>query len=79
MIRILKENDKTVGSSTPELTLADYPTVDDPVRNDSLKSSDRLKQEIECMEFIEFHRILYTVAPVTPTNAFNKQTILSTN
>ena len=26
-----------------------------------LKSSDRLKQEIKCMIFIDFHRILYTV------------------
>ena len=26
-----------------------------------LKSSDRLKQEIKCMRFIDFHRILYTV------------------
>ena len=28
-----------------------------------LKSSDRLKQEIKCMRFIDFHRILYTVCP----------------
>ena len=27
----------------------DYPPMDDPIRNDSLKSSDRLKQEV-CKE-----------------------------
>lgn len=31
---------------TTEFTLVDYPTVDDPIRNDLLKSSDRLKQEV---------------------------------
>jgi len=32
-----------------------------------LKSSDRLKQEIKCMRFIDFHRILYTVRiPLAP-------------
>ena len=61
MIRILKENNKTIGCSTPESKLVENPTMDDPIRNDSLKSSGSVKQEIECMEFIEFHRILYTV------------------
>ena len=35
-----------IGCSTPEFTLVDYPTVDDPIRNDLLKSSGRLKQEV---------------------------------
>ena len=26
--------------------LVDYPTADDPIRNDLLKSSDRLNQEV---------------------------------
>jgi len=34
-----------VGMRCPELTLADYPTMDDISRNTVLKSSDRLKQE----------------------------------
>lgn len=34
-----------VGMSSPELTLADYPTADDRLGNKVLKSSDRLKQE----------------------------------
>ena len=38
---------RIIGCSTPEFTLVDYPTVDDPVRNDLLKSSDRLKQEVD--------------------------------
>ena len=36
---------KLVGSSTTELTLVDYPTMDDRHRDMVLKSSDRLKQE----------------------------------
>lgn len=36
-----------IGSRTAELTLADYPTMDDPIRNDLLKSSGRVKQEIK--------------------------------
>ena len=35
-----------IGSRTAELTLVDYPTMDDPIRNDLLKSSGRLKQEV---------------------------------
>ena len=45
-LRILKENNKTVGSSTTELKLVENPTMDDPIRNDSLKSSDSEKQEV---------------------------------
>lgn len=44
-MRILKENNKTVGSSTTELKLAENPTMDEPIRNDSLKSSGSVKQE----------------------------------
>ena len=36
-----------IGSRTAELTLVDYPTMDDPIRNDLLKSSGRAKQEIK--------------------------------
>ena len=43
---ILDEGLRIIGSSTTEFTLVDYPTVDDPIRNDLLKSSDRLKQEV---------------------------------
>ena len=35
-----------IGSSTTEFTLVDYPTVDDKLSNEALKSSDRLKQEV---------------------------------
>ncbi len=35
-----------VGRSTPELTLEDYPTVDEPNSNVMLKSSGRTKQEV---------------------------------
>lgn len=55
-LNILDEGLRIIGSSTTEFgakqvcscsaTLADYPTVDDPVRDDLLKSSDRLKQEV---------------------------------
>ena len=45
-LNILDEGLKIIGSSTTEFTLADYPTTDDPIRNDLLKSSDRLKQEV---------------------------------
>ena len=44
-LRIL-ESTINVGCSTPELTLADYPTVDEPNSNVMLKSSGRLKQEV---------------------------------
>lgn len=43
-MNILIEGNKTlVGSRTTEFTLVDYPTMDEPIRKDVLKSSDRLK------------------------------------
>ena len=45
-LNILDEGLRTIGCSTSEFTLVDYPTVDEPVRNDLLKSSGRLKQEV---------------------------------
>ena len=45
-LRILETTFINVGCSTPELTLADYPTVDEPNSNMMLKSSGRLKQEV---------------------------------
>jgi putative transposase len=45
-LNILDEGLRIIGCSTPEFTLADYPTMDDKLRNEVLKSSDRLKQEI---------------------------------
>ena len=35
--------------------------MDEPIRNDLLKSGGRLKQEIKCSRIIDFIRILYTV------------------
>ena len=48
----------SIGLSSPEFTLVDYPTMDDRLGNKGLKSSDRLKQEIETHKFYKF---LYTV------------------
>lgn len=45
-LNILNEGLKIIGLSSPEFTLVDYPTMDDRLRNKELKSSDRLKQEI---------------------------------
>ena len=57
-LNILDEGLRIIGCSTTEFTLVDYPTaerqtthnmcgaMDDPIRNDLLKSSDRLKQEV---------------------------------
>lgn len=46
-INILIEGNKIlVGSRTAELTLVDYPTMDDRCEN-NLKSSDRMKQEVK--------------------------------
>ena len=45
-LNILDEGMRIIGCSTPEFTLVDYPTMDEPVRNDSLKSSGRMKQEV---------------------------------
>lgn len=38
---------KQIGSSTTEFTLVDYPTMDDRLSNEVLKSGGRLKQEIK--------------------------------
>ena len=35
-----------IGRRTAEFTLVDYPTMDDRLSNEALKSSGRLKQEI---------------------------------
>ena len=35
-----------IGCSTPESKLVEKPTVDDPIRNDLLKSGVSLKQEV---------------------------------
>lgn len=35
-----------IGCSTSEFTLVDYPTMDDRLSNEVLKSSGRLKQEV---------------------------------
>ena len=43
-LNILDEGLKIIGCSTPEFTLVDYPTMDE--RGCHLKSSDRLKQEV---------------------------------
>lgn len=45
-LNILDEGMRIIGCSTPEYTLVDYPTVDDRLNNEALKSSDRLKQEV---------------------------------
>jgi transposase, IS605 orfB family len=44
-VNILHEGMRLVGSSTTEFKLVDYPTMDDHSEM-SLKSSDRLKQEV---------------------------------
>ena len=44
-LNILDEGLRIIGLSSPEFTLADYPTVDEPNSNVMLKSSDRMKQE----------------------------------
>jgi hypothetical protein len=43
----MDEGLRIIGSSTTEFTLVDYPTVDDILSNEVLKSSDRLKQEVK--------------------------------
>lgn len=45
-LNILDEGLRIIGCSTSEYTLVDYPTADDPIRNDLLKSGGRLKQEV---------------------------------
>jgi putative transposase len=44
---ILREGERNVGSHTAELTLVDCPTVDDRSARQSLRSRDRLKQEVK--------------------------------
>ena len=51
-LNILKEGLRIIGSRTPEYTLVDYPTMDDRLGNKVLKSSDRMKQEIETHKFL---------------------------
>ena len=45
-LNILDEGLRIIGCSTPESKLADYPTMDDRLSNKVLKSSGRLKQEV---------------------------------
>ena len=45
-LNILAEGLRIIGSSTTEFTLVDYPTMDDRLSNEALKSSGRLKQEV---------------------------------
>ena len=45
-LNILDEGLRIIGCSTPEFTLEDYPTVDEPNSNVMLKSSGRTKQEV---------------------------------
>ena len=49
-LNIMEEGIRIIGLSSPEYTLVDYPTMDDRLRNEALKSSDKLKQETN-----EFH------------------------
>lgn len=45
-LNLLDEGLRIIGCSTPEFTLADYPPMDDRLSNEVLKSSGRLKQEV---------------------------------
>ena len=45
-LNILDEGIRIIGCSSPESKLAENPTMDDPIRNDSLKSSGSVKQEV---------------------------------
>ena len=45
-LNILDEGLRIIGRSTPESTLEDYPTMDDKLNNEVLKSSGRSKQEV---------------------------------
>ena len=45
-LNILDECLRIIGCSTSEFTLVDYPTMDDRLSNEALKSSGRLKQEV---------------------------------
>ena len=57
-LNILDEGLRIIGRSTPEFTLVDYPTMDDRLwQHNALKSSGRLKQEIDkeqCFILFEF-------------------------
>ena len=55
-LNILDEGIRTIGSSTTEFTLVDYPTVDDKVVT-PLKSSGRLKQENHNEQMLNFVQI----------------------
>ena len=44
--QVLDKTKILVGSRTTEFTLVDYPTMDDRLSNEALKSSGRLKQEV---------------------------------
>ena len=46
MIWSILRDRHVVGSSTTEFTLVDYPPMDDRLSNELLKSSDRLKKEV---------------------------------
>ena len=45
-LNILDEGLRIIGCSSPEFKLVENPTMDDPIRNDSLKSSGPVKQEV---------------------------------
>lgn len=45
-LNMLDEGLRIIGCSTPEFTLADYSTMDDRLSDEVLKSSGRLKQEV---------------------------------
>ena len=54
---ILDEGLRIIGCSTPEFKLVENSTVDEPVRNDSLKSSGSMKQEVnkaQCLTMCKF-------------------------
>lgn len=44
-LNILEEGLRIIGLSSPDFKPVDYPTMDEPIGNEMLKSSDRLKQE----------------------------------
>lgn len=45
-LNILDEGLRIIGCSSPEYKLVENPTMDDPIRNDLLKSSGSVKQEV---------------------------------
>ena len=46
-LNLLNEGERIIGLRKPEFTLADYPTMDDRPSDGVLKSSGRMKQEVE--------------------------------